>query len=47
MAGLLDDIADVRPIVMPRPEFRGLLRLQVMAQVYAREPDSMLVWMSD
>ncbi|MEQ7129313.1 hypothetical protein ABN034_32940 [Actinopolymorpha sp. B11F2] len=47
MAGLLEDIASVLPIAKPGPEFRGLLRLQVMARVCAREPDSMLVWMGD
>jgi hypothetical protein len=47
MAGLLEDIASVLPIAKPGPEFRGLLRLQVMAQVCAREPDSVMVWMGD
>lgn len=47
MGGLLEDIATALPHAKPGPELRGLLRLQAMAQVCAKQPDSVMVWLGD
>lgn len=47
MAALLEDIVKAIPEAKAGPELRGLLRLQVMAEACAADPNSKLVWMGD
>lgn len=47
MGALLGDISKVLPTANAGSELRGLLRLQVMAEQCARDPESVLVWIGD
>jgi len=47
MPSLLRDVACVIPHAEEGPELRGLLRLRVMAEQCAVQPESWLVWLDD